>query len=106
MKTKFLEYIKESAEPVFMTLQRGQKGDVEVGWDFNFGTGQHGVRCFHIIVLITMFRFYQVIKERKKVFRFFVYGVKLPERSFQFYNSKYVHHTLQRLGSNLNSTGN
>lgn len=36
------EYFNESSDTKYLKLQRGQTGEVEEPYDFNFGTGQHG----------------------------------------------------------------
>lgn len=40
--TTMSEYLNENADGGYLKLQRGQIGEVEEPWDFNYGTGQHG----------------------------------------------------------------
>lgn len=40
--TTIEEFIKENSNGEYLKLQRGQIGDVDEPWDFNYGTGQHG----------------------------------------------------------------
>lgn len=88
-----MEYIKlfeDFKKSEFLKLQRGQFGNVEEGWDFNFGNGQHGEGVYAFLYNDKAMTEYYTSKG-EKLHTFIIpkkYVIDLSNKKWDFWDAK------------------